>query len=242
MPNAVYKALNRNVGKALHSYNMIEDGDRIAVGLSGGKDSWALLYVLSERLRRIPITYSLVGIHIDPGFDTATSTVVEAYAGTLGIGVQVEKTDIGIVAHSEENRENPCFLCARRRRQRLFEVADQLGCNKLALGHHKDDLIETLFINMFYAGELSTMVPRQTLYNGKFTIIRPLAYTDEKSIERFARHMNWPICENSCPSAGRSKRGEVKEMLSSLYHSNKKIRGNIFRAMHHVREDYLLKP
>ena len=241
MPNAAYKALNRNVGKALHSYNMIEDGDRIAVGLSGGKDSWALLYVLSERIRRIPINYSLAGIHIDPGFDTATSTAIEAYALTLGIDVQVEKTDIGIVAHSEDNRENPCFLCARRRRQRLFEVADQMGCNKLALGHHKDDLIETLFINMFYAGELSTMVPRQTFFKGKFTIIRPLAYTDEKSIEGFARHMNWPVCENPCPSAGRSKRGEVKKMLSSLYHGNKKIRGNIFRAMHHVREDYLLK-
>lgn len=242
MPNAAYKALNRNVGKALHSYNMIEDGDHIAVGLSGGKDSWALLYVLSERLRRIPIHYSLVGIHIDPGFGATTSTVVESYAETLGIDVRVEKTDIGVVAHSEDNRENPCFLCARRRRQRLFEVADQLGCNKLALGHHKDDLIETLFINMFYAGELSTMVPRQTFFKGKFTIIRPLAYTDEKAIARFARHMNWPVCENPCPSAGRSKRSEVKEMLSSLYRSNKKIRGNIFRAMHHVREDYLLKP
>lgn len=236
-----YKALNRTLGKALHTYGMIEDGDRIAVGLSGGKDSWALLWLLMERQPRVPVNYTLHPVHIDLGFEGGGSEAITAHCRTLGVAVQVEYTDYGLVAHSDENRENPCFLCARKRRQRLFEVADRLGCNKLALGHNKDDLIETLFLNMIYAGEISTMQPLQTFFQGRLTVIRPLAHTDEKALHRFAAETGWPIVENPCPSAGNSKRAEVKELLDGLYRQNRKIRGNIFRAMRHVKVDYLLK-
>jgi tRNA 2-thiocytidine biosynthesis protein TtcA len=237
-----YKALNRTVGKALHTYNMIGDGDRIAVGLSGGKDSWAMLFVLAERMKRVPVKYSISAIHVDPGFGGSAAATIEDYTRQMGVEIRIEYTDFGVVAHSPVNRENPCFLCARRRRQRLFEVAAEFGCNKLALGHHKDDLIETLLLNMLYSGEISTMIPYQSFFNGKLTVIRPMAYTDEASLDRFAQHMKWPIIENLCPSAGRSKRAEIKEMLNNLYRSNKKIRGNLFRAMHHIKADYLLKP
>lgn len=240
LPN-IYKTLNRSVGKALHTYDMIGDGDRIAVGLSGGKDSWALLYLLTERLTRAPISYTIHPIHIDLGFENGGSDIIRSYARQKGWQIHVEHTDFGPVAHSDVNRENPCFLCARKRRQRLFEVADRLGCTKLALGHNKDDLIETLFMNMFYAGEISTMVPLQPFFQGRFTVIRPLAYTDEDSLRRFAVHMAWPVIENPCPSAGRSKRGEVKTLLHNLYRSNRKVKGNIFRAMRHIRPEYLLK-
>jgi len=236
------QAIRRQVGKALHKYDMISDGEKIAVGMSGGKDSLTLMYALTERLARIPITYELFAIYIDPGFENGFAEGLKKYCREMGYCLRVEHTDHGIVAHSEENRENPCFLCSRLRRKRLFEIADELGCRKLALGHHKDDIIETLFMNMCYAGEISTMVPSQSLFNKAFDIIRPLSHTDEETIERFARGKGFPEFENPCPTAGVSKRQEVKTMLSRLYRSNRKIKGNIFRAMSHVKPDYLLKP
>ena len=234
-----YKALNQVFGKALHTYDMIRDGDRIAVGLSGGKDSWALLWFLAERLPRVPVKYGLYPIHVDLGFGGGQGTIIEAHARRMGWEVRVEYTDFGVVAHSPENRENPCFLCARKRRQRLFEVAGRLGCNKLALGHNKDDLIETLFLNIFYAGEMSTMLPKQPLFEGRLTLIRPLAFADEALLQRFAAQMDFPVVQNPCPSAGRTQRAEVKEMLKGICGRNKKIKGNIFRAMRHVKKEYL---
>jgi tRNA 2-thiocytidine biosynthesis protein TtcA len=235
----IYKTLNQSVGKALHAYDMIQDGDRIAVGLSGGKDSWALLWFLAERQPRVPVTYTLFPIHIDLGFDNGPSRDMEELARQMGWPVRIERTDFGVVAHSDVNRENPCFLCARKRRQRLFEVAEELGCNKLALGHNKDDLIETLFLNIFYAGEISSMLALQPFFEGRLTVIRPLAYADEDKLARFAAKMQWPLMPNACPSAGRSKRADVKAMLQGFYAGNRKIKGNIFRAMRHVRPEYL---
>lgn len=229
------------MGKALHNYDMIAHGDRIVVGLSGGKDSMTLLWFLYERLARVPIDYELFPVYVDPGFEGGFGEQLQQYSRDQGYSLRVEYTDYGVLAHSEENRENPCFLCSRLRRKRLFEIADELNCTKLALGHHKDDIIETLFMNMCYAGEISTMKPSQSFFEERFTVIRPLAYADEDSITRFARSMGFPEFVNSCPTAGVSKRQEVKTMLKKLYRSNRKIRGNIFRSMSHVRTDYLLK-
>lgn len=240
MSRYAYKTIKKYVGKALHRYDMISDGEKIAVGLSGGKDSLTLLWILNERLRRIPINYELIAIHIDPGFEGGFSTQLKAYCEKEGYKLIVEYTDNGIVAHSSENRENPCFLCSRLRRKRLFEIADELGCKKLALGHNKDDIIETLFINMCYAGEISTMSPVQEFFQGDFTVIRPLAFVDESVIKRFAKNMGFPVGENPCPSANVSKRAEIKIILNELYRSNRNIKGNIFRAMHHVKLDYML--
>lgn len=220
---------------------MIQDGDRIAVGLSGGKDSWALLWLLAERQRRVPVTYSLFPIYIDPGFGGETADRMIAFVERMGLTVHVEHTDNGIVAHGPDNRENPCFLCSRLRRKRLFQIADSLQCKKLALGHNKDDFIETLFINVFYAGQMSTMMPCQPFFNGAFTVIRPLLYADENALKRFAGEMRWPIRENLCPSAENSRRAEVKSLLQNLYRDNKKVKGNIFRAMRNVNPECLLK-
>jgi tRNA 2-thiocytidine biosynthesis protein TtcA len=236
-----YKVIKRNVGKALHRYNMISDGDRILVGLSGGKDSFILMWILSERLKRIPINYELYSVHVDLGFYGGFSKSLAEYYRQIGFEVRVELTDYGVLAHSSENRENPCFLCSRLRRKRLFEVADELGCNKIALGHNKDDIIETLFMNIFYAGEISSMLPSQSFFQGKFSVIRPLAFVDEDIIERFAREKAYPVFENPCPTTKTSKRNEIKKMLKELNRKNKKVKGNIFRAMHHVKIDYLPK-
>lgn len=236
-----YKALNSLIGKAIHRYEMIAHGDRIAVGLSGGKDSLTLLWALAERRERIPVDYDLFPIYIDPGFAGGFGDELAATCRQLGLTLTIDRTDHGIVAHSALNRENPCFLCSRLRRKRLFEIADDLGCAKLALGHNQDDVIETLFLNICYAGEISTMVPRQELFNGRLTVIRPLAMVDEKSIRRFAKAQQLPCFTNPCPSAGETKRSEIKAMLEGLYRTNRKIKGNIYRAMSHVKMEYLLK-
>ena len=229
------------MGKALHRYGMIADGDRILVGLSGGPDSMTLLWVLRDRLRRVPVHYELHAVYIDPGFEGGFGEQLACYCREAGWPLTVQRTDDGLVAHSEENRENPCFLCSLRRRRRLFELADELGCAKIALGHNRDDVVETFFMNMCYAGEISTMRPCQDFFNGRFTVIRPLAYTEAHVIRRFARERGFPRFENPCPSAGNSKRRQIRDWLQQQYRTNRKIRGNIFRALHNVRQDYLLK-
>ena len=236
-----YKVLKRNIGKALYRYDMISDGDRILVGLSGGKDSFTLMWMLNERLKRIPINYELSAVYIDPGFEEGFGEPLAEYWNRTGLELKIEHTDCGILAHSSQNRENPCFLCSRLRRKRLFEIADELGCNKLALGHNKDDIIETLFLNICYAGEISTMLPSQSFFQERFTLIRPLAFVDEDVIRRFAKEKGCPDFINPCPSAKISKRQEIKRLLQQLYTSNRKVKGNIFRAMSNVKTDYLLK-
>jgi tRNA 2-thiocytidine biosynthesis protein TtcA len=240
-PTATSKSVNRTVGRALHRYDMIADRDRILVGVSGGKDSLTLFRALQTRRARIPIDYQLFPVYIDPGFGGSTGAALERLFLDWGVRLLRESTGHGILAHSPENRENPCFLCSRLRRKRLFEIAEALECSKIALGHHKDDIIESLFINIFYAGEISTMMPSQPFFKGKFHVIRPLAFTGEEQIARFAAEAGFPVFANLCPSAKRSKRQEVKGLLKGLYRTNRKIRGNIFRAMSHVNTDYLLK-
>lgn len=236
-----YKILKKNIGRALHQYDMISDGDRILVGLSGGKDSLTLMWMLGERLKRVPINYDLIAVHIDLGFDGGFGKSLEKYCPQIGFEVRVEYTDYGVLAHSPVNSENPCFLCSRLRRKRLFEIADELGCNKVAFGHNKDDIIETLFMNMCYAGEISSMLPSQTFFQGKFTLIRPLAFVEENIIRRFAKEKAFQEFMNPCPSALCSKRQKIKKILNQLYSDNRKVKGNIFRAMRHVKMDYLPK-
>ncbi len=236
-----YKSLNRAIGMAIHDYDMIRDGDRILVGLSGGADSLALLWMLVERLRRVPIRYELEAAYLDPGFEGHAGEALESFCRRLMIPLWSEQTDYGLISHSPANRENPCFLCAHLRRKRLFEIAAERNCNKLALGHNKDDLIETLFLNMCFSGEISTMRPAQVLFSGRFTVIRPMAYADANLVRRFAGTHRLPVVQNSCPSAVRSRRTEVKTVLQELYRRNRKIKGNLFRSMRNVKVEYLLQ-
>ncbi len=234
-----YRNLNRQVGRAIHRYHMIANGDRILVGMSGGKDSLTLMWTLSERRQRVPVDYELYAVYIDPGFDGGFGDDLATYCRQMGYRFRWEITDDGPRAHGPENRENPCFLCSWNRRKRLFKIADELGCNKVALGHHKDDIIETFFLNICYAGETSSMKPVQPFFKGLLTVIRPLVFVEEDLIRRFAQQQNFPRCDNPCPSASVSKRREIKDLLDRLYRNNNKIRGNIFRAIRHVNPDYL---
>lgn len=242
MGSSAYKYLKRAVGRALNKYQMIADGDRILTAVSGGRDSLSLLWMLDDHRSRAPIDYELVPVYIDPGFEGGYADALSAFCDQIGYRLIVIQTDDGLYAHSPQNRENPCFLCARMRRQRLFEAADQNGCGQLALGHNKDDLIETLFLNICYAGEICTMIPRQPFFEGHLTVIRPLAFSDADLVRRFAAAHQLPTFTNPCPSANNSKRSEIRSLLQELYRSNPKIKGNIFHALSHVNPDYLLKP
>ena len=183
----------------------------MAVAVSGGKDSMALLYMLKERLNWIPIRYELLAVHLDMGFEGTQPHLIEQGCQKIGVPFYMEKTDYGIKAHGPDNKENPCFLCSWLRRKRLFQLASSLNFSKIAFGHNKDDIIETLFLNMFFSGELSTMLPKQSLFKGSLTIIRPLALLEENRIKQFSvgeracRKLPIPVPAPGIPLAKKSR-------------------------------------
>ncbi len=236
----VAKEIKRLAGKAIHTMDMIRDGDHVMVAVSGGKDSLALLWLLKERIKRVPIDYRITAVHVDPGFGANSAEQMTSFFSAHGFEFRVIESDIGPKAHGPQNRENPCFLCSRLRRKLLFQMAEEVGCNRMAFGHHKDDLIETFFLNVFYGASISTMVPVQGLFGGKLTVIRPFYLVDEDLIRRYAQLMDWPEISLDCPTAGSSKREEIKNMLKHFYRSNRKIKGNIFHALQNVNAEYLL--
>ena len=236
----VAKEIKRLTGKAIHTMDMIRDGDHVMVAVSGGKDSLALLWLLKERIKRVPIDYRITAVHVDPGFGANSADQMTSFFLAHGFEFRVIESDIGPKAHGPQNRENPCFLCSRLRRKLLFQTAEEVGCNRMAFGHHKDDLIETFFLNVFYGASISTMVPVQGFFGGKLTVIRPFYLVDEDLIRRYAQLMDWPEISLDCPTAGSSKREEIKNMLKHFYRSNRKIKGNIFHALQNVNAEYLL--
>lgn len=240
MPKFAEKEMKRLMGKAIHKYSMTEEGDHILVSVSGGKDSMSLLWLLRDRLQRIPIDYHITAVHVDPGFGRDTAKSMATFFNENGFDYKIITGDFGPRAHSSENKENPCFLCSRQRRKAVFELADELNCNKIALGHHKDDMIETFFLNIFFGASVSTMMPVQDFFNGKIKAIRPMFMIDERIISKYFKESNMPIIELGCPSAGVSKRYEIKKVLLDLYRTNKKIKGNIFHALQNVKPEYLL--
>jgi tRNA 2-thiocytidine biosynthesis protein TtcA len=185
--------------------------------------------------------FSLLAVNIDPGFDWTYRDygLLESYLAGNGYSYIMEKTDIGPLSHSEYNRKNPCFLCSRLRRKRIFEIAAQEGCSKIAFAHHKDDIIETLLINLFYGREISTMMPDQPIFQGKLHIIRPFAYINEELIKKYGKEQGFPVIENTCPTSKTSRRVYIKKLLRELEKENKDIRGNIYKAMSRVKMDYL---
>ena len=232
--------LKKWLERAVLEYGMIEEGDRVLVGVSGGADSLVLLDLLDSPMVFTP-SFSLTAVHVDLGFDPTGEDLraVESWLRGVGCEYVIDKTDYGPLAHSDVNRKNPCFLCSRLRRKRIFEIADERGCNKIAFAHHRDDIIETLLINMFYGREISTMMPNQSIFGGKMHIIRPLSYIREGLVKKYAAERGLPVYKNPCPSSDVSKRIYVKNLLNTVEKDNRKVRDNLFRAMAHVKTDYL---
>jgi tRNA 2-thiocytidine biosynthesis protein TtcA len=233
--------LKKWLEKAVLDYNMIEEGDKVLIGVSGGADSLALLDLLDSPMLFIP-RFSFIAVNIDMGFDPSYQgyEALEKYFQEHNYCYVMEKTDIGTLSHSDFNKKNPCFLCSRLRRKRIFEIADAEGCSKIAFAHHRDDIIETLLINMFYGREISTMVPNQRIFGGKLHIIRPLAYLREELVKKYSHERQFPTVKNDCPTSKTSKRVYIKNLLNELELDNKEIRDNIYKAMSHVKSDYLL--
>lgn len=219
-------------GKAVHGWRMISDGDRVAVGLSGGKDSLSLLWLLAERRRRVPIDYHLAAMHIEMGFGSVSHDELRDFCDGLGVELVIRHTTYGPEAHSPVNREkSPCFYCAMHRRRELFQMCAEHACGKLALAHHQDDIFETLMMNLLYAGNLGSMLPVQPFFRGEIVMIRPLALCSADQTRRFAAVKELPVQPPCCPSAGESRRQRVREMLEGFYHENKKTRASLWHAI-----------
>ncbi len=226
----------------MHTYSMLDDGDSVLVAVSGGIDSLVLASILKKWREKAPISYQITAIHLDMGFDSGnTASLAKQQMEKIGIELEIEKTTFGPDVLATENGKSGCFYCARNRRTKLFSLARRKKCNKLALGHHKEDIIETFLINLFYSGNISTMVPSQSLFNGDLTVIRPLAFLNKEQVKALAENANINGAANPCPLSGTTKREQVRALLDNLYQSNTKIKGNIFAALSNVRQDYLLK-
>lgn len=232
------KHVFHQVGKSIHQFSMIEDGDRILVGVSG-VDSLCLLWVLRERLKWIPVSYELKAIFIDPGFNEEVCEHIGEYLQRENFGYEIIKTNIGLHIQRPGNKKSPCFLCSWERRKRLFLYAHDMGYNKIALGHHMDDINVTLFLNMLYGSSISTMLPRQEFFDGEIILIRPLAMLSKEKIGKLTRLLKLPSLENSCPFSENSQRSEVEAFLNHFYKKDRRIRYNIFHALRNVKGAYL---
>ncbi|WP_145524360.1 tRNA 2-thiocytidine(32) synthetase TtcA [Yersinia vastinensis] len=239
--NKLQKRLRRNVGQAIADFNMIEEGDRVMVCLSGGKDSYTMLDILQNLQKSAPINFTLIAVNLDqkqPGFP---EDILPAYLDKQGVEYKiVEENTYGIVKDIIPEGKTTCSLCSRLRRGILYRTASELGATKIALGHHRDDILQTLFLNMFYGGKLKGMPPKLMSDDGKHVVIRPLAYCREKDIERFAVAREYPIIPcNLCGSQPNLQRQVIKDMLRDW---DKQYPGRIetmFSAMQNVVPSHL---
>ncbi|MBC2870873.1 tRNA 2-thiocytidine biosynthesis TtcA family protein [Bittarella massiliensis (ex Durand et al. 2017)] len=220
--------------KAIQDYGMLSDGDRVAVGVSGGKDSLALLAGLAGLRDYIGIDYRVVGITIDmgnPKVPTPDWGRVEAFCRALGVEYQVKRTEIGDIIFNVRQEKNPCSLCARMRRGSLHDAAKAAGCNKVALGHHKDDAVETFFMNLFNEGRLGCFQPVTYLSRKDLTVIRPLVLADEFLVSSAARRLDFPVVKSSCPVDGHTNRERMKEYIRQQERLDHGFKDRIFGAI-----------
>ena len=219
--------------KAVQRYDMIQEGDRIAVAVSGGKDSLLLLNALAEYRRFSPAKYDITAITIDPRFNDTDGdySSVQSLCKDLEVPYIVESTDIFKIVFDIRKEQNPCSLCAKLRRGELHSCAKSHGCNKLALGHNNDDVIETFIMNLFRTGSISCFAPKSYLTNRDITVIRPLCLAPEKQVISAARRSNLPIVISSCPADKHTKRQETKDWLTAMERADKGFKLRIFGAM-----------
>ena len=233
----------KKVTRAITEYNLIEDGDRVMVGLSGGKDSWALMQMLDVLRRRAPIDFSLVAVNIDSGYEGYQHQKLTEKCAERGWELHVVHTQIGeAIEDILDETATPCSLCARLRRGALYRLAAQVGATKIALGHHADDFIETLLLNVFFQGTIKAMPARLVSDNGEHVVIRPLVYVTESEAMKYARASELPIIGCCCPACGdlSLQRQRVKRLIAELEVEHPDIKSSMVRALTNVAPRHLL--
>lgn len=236
------RKLAKAMAEAMTDFSMIAEGDRILVACSGGKDSSVLLHLLQRCREKSPVSFDLVAYHLDQGHPGFPVHVVEAFFQQRGLAYEIERQDTySIVKEKLEPGKTTCSLCSRLRRGILYNAAPRLGCNKIALGHHREDIIETFFLNTFFAGTLATMPPKLVSDDGRNTVIRPLAYCAEEDLADFARRMSFPVVPCTlCSEQPDLQRDAMGMLIAQLEKKNPHVRQSIIRALGDVRPDHLL--
>ena len=232
--------VSRRAGQAIMDFKMIEAGDKIAVAVSGGKDSISLLHVLRHRLRISPVKFEFTAVHIDFEFSDFSPEKLIEYFKANDFPYIIEKVDS---LKGEKWEEIDCFWWSKNRRRALFEICGRLGFNKIAFGHHMDDIVETILLNQFYRGEIGAMKPKQELFDGKITIIRPLAYAREDMMRILADKLNIQSIggQSKCANDDTSHRIKIKKMLREFEKENPQIIINIFKSLQNIKKEYLIE-
>jgi tRNA 2-thiocytidine biosynthesis protein TtcA len=233
----------KRVTKAITDYQLIVDGDRIMVGLSGGKDSWALMQILDVLRKRAPIAFSIVGVTVDSGYEGFRHDLISSTCEQRGWECRIVHTGIGDVMDDLlEAQATPCSLCARLRRGVLYRLADEVGATKIALGHHLDDFIETLLLNLFFAGSLKAMPARLVSDDGRHVVVRPLVAVTESDARAYARQNELPIISCCCPACGDLglQRQRVKRLIAELEVEHPEVKNSMVRALANVAPRHLL--
>ncbi len=236
--------LRRLAGKAIADYDMIQEGDRVMVCVSGGKDSYTLLDLLLDLQRRAPVKFELVAVNLNQKQPNFPEEILPAYLDGLGVAYSVVEEDTySIVKRVVAEGKTMCGLCSRLRRGVLYRVADDIGATKIALGHHRDDLIETLFLNMFFGGRLKAMAPKLLSDDGRHVVIRPLAYCSEVNISRYAELRDFPLIPcDLCGSQQNLQRKKIKAMLAAWEKEDPGRSGRLFRSLQNVSPSHLADP
>ncbi len=233
----------KKVTRAIMDHQLVEDGDRIMVGLSGGKDSWALFQILDVLRRRAPITFSLVAVNVHSGYEDYRHDLIVEACEARGWEYRIERTDIGgVIEDLLAPTETPCSLCARLRRGVLYRLADEVGATKIALGHHADDFIETLLLNLFFAGSLKAMPAKLVSDDQRHVVVRPLVYIGEDEARQYAKESELPIIGCCCPVCGdlSLQRQRLKRMLMDLEIEHPGVKQSMLKALGNVAPRHLL--
>lgn len=224
--------------KAIEEYHMIDENDKIAVCLSGGKDSITMLHAFKSLQRFYPKKFEIIAISINPGFEFFDIEFLQEICNNLSIPLFIEKSNAKQIVFDIRKEKNPCSLCANLRRGIINSIAIQEGCNKIALGHNQDDVIETFLLNLLYTGNIGTFSPMSYMDRTKITLIRPLIYTPEKDIKRFIKKNNISVMPKVCPMDGKSKREDMKQLIYTLSKNIPMVRANLFGAIQRNLPDW----
>ncbi|MEO0091429.1 MAG: tRNA 2-thiocytidine biosynthesis TtcA family protein [candidate division WOR-3 bacterium] len=238
--NWLYKTSFSLFKKALEEYKLLQDKEKVLIGVSGGADSIVLAHLFNAYNLRRHKEWNLLAVHIDPGFPQWNTKKIAKFFEEIKIPYLISKIDVlQKLAQITKRKQKYCFYCSRERRKRLFEIADQYGIKKIALAHHLEDVNETFLLNLFYASEITTFVPKQDFFQKRFYIIRPLYFFDKPLISRYLNTYKLPEIKNRCPYENMSERNRIRKFLNQLYKKDPRIKTNIFWGIKNVKTNYL---